>query len=112
MPQPQTAQLALHVFDGFLGFDRRVRAGLDGVLLRRQAERIIAQGVQHVFAEHAVEPGECVGGNVSERVAHVQAGTGREWEHVLHKQLIAGELNPGSKGADRVGGLERAVLPP
>jgi hypothetical protein len=45
-------------------------------------------------------------------VAHVQAGTGREWEHVLHKQLIAGELNPGSKGADRVGGLERAVLPP
>ena len=71
VPQPQTAQLTLHVFDGFLGFDRRVRAGLDGVLLRRQAERIIAQGVQYIFAEHAVEPGECVGGNVSERVAHV-----------------------------------------
>ena len=71
VPQPQTAQLTLHVFDRFLRFDRRVRAGLDGVLLRRQAERIIAQGVQHILAEHAVEPGECVGGNVSERVAHV-----------------------------------------
>jgi len=66
-PFPKTLYVSKD--NGKLGFDRRVRAGLDGVLLRRQAERIIAQGVQHVFAEHAVEPGECVGGNVSERVA-------------------------------------------
>ena len=47
--------------------------GLDGELLRGQAEGVVAQGVQDVLAEHPVEAAVDVGRDVAERVADVQA---------------------------------------
>ena len=39
-----------------------------------QAEGVVAEGVEHVAARHAVVAGEDVGADVAERVADVEAG--------------------------------------
>ena len=90
--QAQHAQLAAHVVDiGHRG-GPRVRTGLDGVLFGRQAEGIVAHGVQHVLAQHAVIAGVSISGDITKRVPHVQARTGRVGEHVLHVELFLGQL--------------------
>ena len=71
--QPQPAQLALHRDHVVLGGLARMLAGLDGVLLGGQAERVVAQAVQDVLAGHPLEAGVDVGGDVAQRVADVQA---------------------------------------
>ena len=67
----------------------RVLTVLDGVLLGRQAERVVAHRVQHVVAAHPHEAGEDVGADVAERVADVQARPRRVREHVEHEELLA-----------------------
>ena len=68
------------------GGDARMLAGLHGVLLGRQAEGVVAHGVQHVLALHAVVAADHVGGEVAQRVADVQALAGRVREHV-HREV-------------------------
>ncbi len=116
--QAQTAQLAAHVGDVLFGVDPRVDAGVDGVLLCRQAERVVAQGVQDVEALHAFVPTEDVGTDVAQRMADVQALAGRVGEHVEDEQLraIADGLGVGH-GPGGVRSVEGAVgfpgvLPP
>ena len=114
MAKPQAAQLALHVGDIRFRRHARVRTGLDCELLRRQTEGVVAQGVQHVCALHAVEAREDVGGDVSQRVAYVQTDTGRVREHVLDEKLVLRRSRAvGScQIAHRVGGVEGAVIFP
>ncbi len=108
--QAQPAQLGGHVLDVGLGGDPGVGAGLHGVLLGGQAEGVEAQGVQDVVAGHPLEAGVDVGGDVAQRVAHVEAGAGGVREHV-HDEL----LGPGGQGrvtgqvALGVGRLVRAL---
>ena len=80
--QAQAAQLAAHVGDVGLGGDARVLASGDGVLLGGQAEGVVAHRVQDVPASHPGETGDDVGGDVAQRVAHVQALAGGVGEHV------------------------------
>ena len=46
---------------------------LDGVVLRRQAKGVVADGEEHVVALHAALAGDDVHGRVGARMAHVQA---------------------------------------
>ena len=110
MPQPQPAQLAPEVDDVGLGADARVGAGLHGVLLGRQPERVEPQRVQHVAARHPEVAGVHVGGDVAERVPDVQALTRRVREHVLHEHLVGGHRRP-SVGASEPTGLGTLNVP-
>ena len=113
MAQAQHAQLAAHVFNIRLGGGARVGTGLDGVLLGRQAEGVVAQGVQHVLAQHAVIAGVSIGGDISQWVSHVQARTGRVGEHILHIELFLRQLaRIGGELADRVRGIKGAIVFP
>ena len=107
--QAQAAQLARHDDDVVLGGLARVLAGLHGVLLGRQAERVVAQAVQHVLAEHPVEAREDVGGDVAQRVADVQAGAARVGEHVEHEEVPARVGGDGLRVGPRAGGVGRVV---
>ncbi len=77
--------LALHVGD----IGQRPGAGmgvvLDGGVLRRQAKRVPAHGMEHVQAAHPEIAGEGVADGVVAHVAHVQraAGIGQHLQHVV-----------------------------
>ena len=108
--QTQPAQLAAEVFDVRLGPGARVSAGLYGVLLGGQPEGVEPQRVQHITAVHAVVPRINVGGDVTQRVPDVQPVAGGVGEHVLHEQLVRGQLGAIRRRqvADGVGHIERA----
>ncbi len=112
--QPQPAQLLAHRGDVLLGRDPRVLAGLHRVLLRRQAERVEAQRVQHVVPGHPLEPAVDVGGDVAQRVPDVQPDARGVREHVQHVLLRPGrDLVRLGHRAGRVRRLEGALgLPP
>ncbi len=110
--QPQPADLPQVGGHVVLGGLARVLAGLHRVLLRGQAERVEAHGVQHVPAVHPVVPGEHVGADEAQRVADVQPRARRVREHVLHEQLVRGHRLTGGQRADRVRRVERAVVLP
>ena len=112
--EAEPTQLAAIGGDVLLRGDRRVLAGLDGVLLGRQAECVEAHRVEHVVAGHALETGVHVGADEAERVADVEPGTGRVREHVEHEQLLAalGSQFGVAERPGRVRRLERAVLGP
>ncbi len=65
----------------------RVLAGLDGVLLRGQAEGVPAHRVQDVEALHPLVAADDVGGGVAFRMADVQARAAGVGEHVEHVVL-------------------------
>ena len=85
MPQTERAELAAHVRDVLLRGDAWMRAGLHRVLLRGQAESVVAHRVQDVEPVHALEARVDVGGDVAERVAHMEADAARVREHVEHE---------------------------
>ncbi len=85
--QAQLTDLLPVPHDVGLGGAARVRAGLHGVLLRRQPERVEAHRVQHVVPGHPVEAAVDVGGDEPQRVPDVQARAGGIGEHVEHVQL-------------------------
>ena len=80
----QRLNLPPHVVDVLFRGDGRVGAGLDGVLLRRQPERVPAHRVQHVKAGHPFVPADNIAGRVALRVPHMQPGPGRVGEHIQH----------------------------
>jgi hypothetical protein len=106
-------ELAAEVLDVGGGGDRRVLAGLDGVLLGGQAERVVAHRVEHVVAGHALVAADDVGGGVTFRVADVQAGAARVGKHVEHVVFRLGGIEvrvAGTRGAEGFFGLP-ALLP-
>ena len=96
-------QLAAHVGDVLLGGDARMLAGLDCILLSRQTEGVVAHGVQHVLALHAVVAADHIGGEVAERMAHMQALARRVREH------IHGEVRRASFGVATLAVLQIAI---
>lgn len=62
-------------------------SGLYGVLLGWEAVCVVAHWVEDVEAAEAFVSGEDIGGDVSERVADVEAGAGGVWEHVEDVEL-------------------------
>ena len=48
---------------------------LDGILLRREAESIVSHGVQHIEALLPFVTGIYIGGDIAQRVPHMQACT-------------------------------------
>ena len=80
------AELALELGDRGGGRVARVLAGLDRVVLGREAERVVAHRVQHAAARAAVEVGDGVADRVVLQVAHVGLARGVR-EHLEHVRL-------------------------
>ena len=86
--EAERAQLPLEVRNVLLRRLLGMCARVDGVLLRRQAERVPAHWVQHVVVAHPPVACHDVGGGVALRVAHMQPGTRRVREHVEDVLLL------------------------
>jgi len=76
----ETLQLPLHVRDVVERRLFRVRAGLDGGVFRRQAERVPAERVQHVEPAHPFHARADVANDVIAHVADMRV-PGRVREH-------------------------------
>ena len=79
--------LPREVGDVRLGGDARMLAGLDGVLLGRQAEGIPTHRMKHVEPLRAPVAGEDVRGRVTLRMPHVQPRARRVGKHVEDVKL-------------------------
>ena len=88
--EAERLELAQHVGDVLLGGDARVDAVLDGVLLGGQTERVEAHRVQHVEALHPLVARDDIGGDVTKRMADVQADARGIREHIEHVILGTG----------------------
>ncbi len=55
---------------------------LDGVLLCRQAECIVAHWVEHIVALHTLHTGIHIAADISARMTDVQPRAGRVREHI------------------------------
>ena len=70
--QAQLLELGSHGVDVLVGPGPRIDPPLHGGVLRRQAERIPAHGMQHVEAPRPLEPGDDVAQRIVSDMAHVQ----------------------------------------
>jgi len=75
-------QLLAIMIDVFFGGDRRMLAGLNGILLGRQSVGIVAHRVENIKSFQAFVACKNITGYISERVSHMKSGTGRIREHV------------------------------
>jgi hypothetical protein len=103
LPRPVVAetehlQLAAEGGDVLDRRDAGVRSGVDGPLLRGQAEGVPAHGVEHPEALGPLEAGDDVAGRVALRVPDVQARPGRVGEHVEDVVLRLGRVLVGPEG--------------
>ena len=98
-------ELLLEIRDIRLGRRARVLAGLDGVLLGGQAERVPAHRVQHVEAAHFFVAPDDVRRRVALGMADVQPRAARVGEHVEHVVFRARGVEAGLAGIGRVKGL-------
>ena len=89
----------------------RMRAGLNGVLLGGQAERVPAHRVEDVEAAHPLVAREDVGGGVAFRMADVQARPARIREHVEDVKLGTGDRRRRTGGRPVVGAEGFVRLP-
>jgi hypothetical protein len=110
--EPQPAELATIGLD--VGRRRRARvlAGLDRVLLGRQAERVEAHRVQDVVAGHAQIAAQHVGADVAQRMPHVQPGPAGIREHVVQVILRAAGRESGAQRPGWIRRVERALALP
>ncbi len=97
-------QLTAEGLDVGPGGGRGVLAGLDRVLLRRQAEGVVAHGVEHVEALHPLAPRDDVRPDVAHRMPHVEAGPGGVGEHVEAVELRLLGVEAGLSGSRGVEG--------
>ena len=96
--ETDTVQLFPIARDILVGRHFRVLAGLDGILLRREAEGIIPHRMQDVEALETLVTREDVAGDVSQRMPDMQAGPGGIREHVQDIKLRFGSILPGPEG--------------
>ena len=87
--QANARQLFAHVGDIVVRGDGRVLAGLQGVLFGGQAKRIVTHGVEHVLALSALVTGDHVGGDIAQRVSHVQTFARGVGEHIEDEVFFA-----------------------
>ena len=67
-------------------------SGVHGVLLGRQAEGVIAHGVQHIVALHTLHAGHDIGGGVTLGMAGMEANAGGVREHIQDIVLGLGKI--------------------
>ena len=67
-------------------------AGVHGILLSRQAEGIVAHGMEHIVALHPLHTGHDVRCGVALGMARVQTHAGGVREHIQHIILGLGEI--------------------
>ena len=88
----QLLQLLGEGFDVLLGKAVGMVAGIHGVLLGRQTKAVIAHGMQHVVALHALHAAHDIGGGIALGMACVQAYAGGIGEHIQDIVLGLGEI--------------------
>ena len=88
---PHERNCSLERRDRLRGRVARVLAGLDRVVLGRQAEGVVAHRVQHARARAAVEVRDRVAHRVVLQVPHVRLarGVGQHLEHVGLRRAVA-----------------------
>jgi hypothetical protein len=86
--EAEPLELAAEVVDGFLGGDLGVDAGLDGVLLGGQAERVPAHRVEDAEPLHLLVSADDVGGGVALGVSDMEPRAGGVGEHI--EAVVAG----------------------
>ena len=96
-------ELAPELLDRRVGRARRMLAGLDRVVLGRQAEGVVAHRVQHPHAVAAPEVGEHVAHRVVLEVAHVRLAR-RIGQHLEHVALGRGGVEAGLAGVRHLPG--------
>ena len=102
----QTLELPLHVRDVLERPGLGMRAVLDRRVLRRQAERVPSERMEHVEAAHALHPRDDVTDHVVADVADVSVP---RW---VGEHLEAVELGPGEIFGDLEGALASPALLP
>ena len=80
--QPQVLELSFVSPDVFGGGEGGMLAGLDGVLLCRQAEGVETHGMQHIESLQLFVAAHDVGGDVAERMPDVETCPRRVREHI------------------------------
>ena len=70
----------------------RMLAGLDGILLRGQAECVVSHGMKHVETLQTLVARIDVARYISQRMAHVQTGPGGIGEHVQNVEFGFGRI--------------------
>ena len=114
VPQTESVELTPIVGNVCFGRDAGVLPRLNRVLLRGQAERVVAHGVQHVVAGHAQVARVHVGADEAERVADMQAVAARIREHVEHEHLrpVRHFVEAGRERPRGIGGVVGALVVP
>ena len=90
--EAQLLQLAAEGLDVFLREAFRMVPGGNGVLLRRQAERVVAHRMEDVIALHPLHPADDIRRGVALGMAGVQADAAGVGEHVQRVELGFGEI--------------------
>ena len=87
----QGLKLPAEIYDVVLRHDSGMDVILDGIVLRRQAEGVIAHGEQHVHAAHSLLPGNDVHSRVGSGMTHMETGAGgiRELHQAKEFGLVA-----------------------
>jgi len=80
--EAQALDLFAEVLDILFGGRPWMGAGLDGIVLRRQAERIEAHRMEDVVSVHPEESAVDIGGGISFRMADMESSPGRIREHI------------------------------
>ena len=104
MREPESPKLTTHIGDICICGDRRVLAGLDGVLFSGKTKCIKAHRVEHIASGHPLETAVDVGADVTQWVAHMESSTGGVRKHVENKQFLAALCNLGGI-SQRPGGI-------
>ncbi len=86
--EAEQVELAAVAGDVALGGDRWVLAGLDGVLLSRQAKAVIALRMEDIESTLALVAGDDVRGDVAQGVTDMQTCSTGVGEHVEHVVLL------------------------
>ena len=86
----QHLELAGEILDILLGHDGGVHMVLDGIVLRRQAEGVKADGIEYVIALHALFARNDIHRGEGARMAHMQALAGgiRELDQAVKLRLV------------------------
>ena len=95
--EAQHLQLATKRVDVLRRRDRRVRARVDGVLLRGKPERVPAHRMEYVEAAHALVTSGDVRRDVPDGMTHVETASRRIREHVEHVVLGVAFATLGAK---------------
>ena len=90
--EPQLLQLFAEGFDVLFREALRMIPGLDGILLRRQAEAVVAHGVQHIVSLHPLHPAHDVRRRVAFRMARVQAHAAGIRKHIQRVKFRFAEV--------------------